>query len=110
MRVIGCDCYRSGVMDVFSVRIVDPHEFLNVGFLLGKCEVEDSEIVFVCLTRNTSTRRSSTSLFSSIRASWVRQRVKFTKVAESCHSSHFEDGACSWEKDAEEGSIGPKSN
>lgn len=68
-EVIRCDCYGSGVVHVFSMGIVNLHEFLNVSFLLGEGEVENAEIVFVGLPKDLSTKRPSTSLFYSIRAS-----------------------------------------
>jgi hypothetical protein len=69
-------------VDIFSVGVVDLHELLDVGLLLGEGEIEDPEVVFAGLPRDPSTKRSRTSLLSSMRASCVRHRVELTIVAE----------------------------
>lgn len=73
---------RSRVVHIFPVVVVDLHQFLNMSLLLGQGKVEDTEVVFGCLRSIRVTKRLRTSLLSSMRASWVRQRVELTMVAE----------------------------
>lgn len=68
-------------MDDLAVGVVDFQQFLDVGLLLGECEVEDAEVVLVGLSGVGFTSRWTTSLLSSMRASLVLQRVELTTVA-----------------------------
>lgn len=69
-------------MDILTIGVVDLQQFLDVGLLLGECEIEDAEVIFVGLSGGRSTSLCRTSLLSSMRASLVLQRVELTTVAE----------------------------
>lgn len=69
-------------MDLLTVGVIDLQQFLHVRLLLGQCEIEDAEVIFVGLNGRGSTNLCRTSLLSSMRASLVLQRVEFTTVAE----------------------------
>lgn len=69
-------------MNVFSVNIVDIHQFLNVRLLLCKGEVENAEVILVSLHASICTSLETTALLSNIRPSWERQSDWLTIVAE----------------------------
>jgi hypothetical protein len=69
-------------VDFLTIGVIDLQQFLDMGLLLGECEIEDSEVIFVGLNGRRSTSFCRTSLLSNMRASLVLQRVELTTVAE----------------------------